>query len=385
MKRLTLVTWVVALPFLIPLLSSAADGKKSKPELTDDGTFSEPKVLQLKIEIPAAALEALKKLPKEYVKGTIHEGEKVYAMAGIRYKGGDAPTSTNPKPSFTVKFNEFITDQVCHGQRKITLDSCPADPTYLTELLANDLFRVAGVPAPRCAFARVEFNGKDQGLYLLSEGVNRDFLGRHFDKTKGNFYEGTHRDITAKLDKDSGDEGNTQAEVAALAEAARELDPAKRWKQLQTLLDLDGFFSFVAWEVIAWHTNGYSLNTNKYRLYHDPAANQMVFMPHGIEVAFPKPDAPLLPEFKGLVAKAVLNTPEGKTKYLERMTKLLMTSFKPDYLAVRIDDLAAKIRPHVAAGDAAAGSAFDQAVAQLKERLKQRAAFLEQQLKQGGK
>jgi spore coat protein CotH len=385
MKRLMLLCWIIVLglPAVFPLL--AAEGKKGKPELTDDGTFSEPKVLQFKIEIPAAGLEALKKEPKEYVKGTIREGEKTYSAVGIRYKGGDAPIGANAKPSFTVKFNEFITDQVFHGQRKITLDACPADPTFLTEMLANDLFRAAGVPAPRCAFARIEFNGTDHGLYLLSEGINRDFLARHFDKTKGNFYEGTHRDIAAKLDKDSGDEGNTQAEVAALAQAAQELDPAKRWKQLQQVLDLDGFLSFLALEVITWHTNGYSMSTNKYRLYHDPAADQMVFMPHGIDVAFSKTDGALSPDFKGLVARAVMTTPEGKTRYRERMAKLLATSFKPDHLAVRINDLAGKIRPHVARGDSAAGPAFDQAAAQLKERLKQRAAFLDQQLKQGGK
>jgi len=374
---------VAVLPFFLTPAGMGAETKKpKKTELTDDGTFSDPKVLQIKVEIPPASLQALTANPKEYAKGTIREGDKPYASVGIRCKGGDAPAGA--KPGFTVKLNEFITDQAFHGQRKITLDACRADPTYLTELLANDLFRLSGVPAPRGAFARVEFNGKDLGLYLLNEGVNRDFLSRHFDKTKGNFYEGSRQDITTKLDKDSGDEGITQSEVAALVEAARELDAAKRWQKLEQLLDLDGFLTFMAYEVITWHTNGYCLATNKYRLYHDPAADQMVFIPHGIEATFSRTDGPLVPEMRGLVAKAVISTPQGKSKYLERMSKLLATSFKPDQLQARITDLAARIRPHVGQGDSAAGPAFDQAVAQLKDRIKQRAVFLDQQLKQAG-
>src|SRR5262249_4879898 len=229
---------------------------------------------------------------------------------------------------FTIKFNEFVNGQRFHGQTKIMLENPTRDPSYLSELVANDLFRAAGVPAPRIAFALVQLNGKDLGLYVLSEGVNKDFLGRHFERTKGNLYEGDHNDVTDKLDKDSGDDHRDQPDLQALASAAREPDLAQRWARLQKVLDLDRFTAFLAAEVLTWHTAGYALKTNKYRIYHDPGSDKMVFIPHGLELAFGKVDGPLFPDMAGLLARAVLQTPEGKRQYRERMARLLSGQVK---------------------------------------------------------
>ena len=307
MKVLCLFTPILLSALLAPGHLLGAETKSNNGN--GDDLFSPPQLIELKIEIGDSAVEALRRTPKDYVKVAVTEGERVYASAGLRYKGSNSPAG---KPSFTIKFNEFVNAQRFHGQSKITLENPGHDPSYLSELVANDLFRAAGVPAPRNAFARVHLNGKDLGLYVLSEGVNKDFLGRHFERAKGNLYEGDHNDVTDKLDKDSGDDHKDQPDLQALANAAREADPAQRWTRLQKLLDVDRFTAFLATEVLTWHTSGYGLKTNKYRVYHDPASDKMVFIPHGIDVAFAKVDGPLFPEMAGLVAKAVLQTPEGK-------------------------------------------------------------------------
>src|SRR5262249_17949802 len=141
---------------------------KSKNGGSDD-LFSPPQIVELKIEMGNAAVEALRHAPKDYVKVTVTEGERVYANAGVRYKVSNDPAS---KPDFTIKFKELVNGQRFHGQSKITLEYPAHDPSYLSALVASDLFHAAGVPAPRQAFARVELNGKDLGLYVLSEGVN---------------------------------------------------------------------------------------------------------------------------------------------------------------------------------------------------------------------
>src|SRR5438552_13881670 len=75
-----------------PLQTTGADSKDPvKPKTNhQDELFSQPKVLQLKLEIPAAGLQALKKDPKAYVKATLREGDKTYADAGVRLKGHGA-------------------------------------------------------------------------------------------------------------------------------------------------------------------------------------------------------------------------------------------------------------------------------------------------------
>lgn len=362
---------------LLLALALAAPALHAASAETGPDLFAQPRVLSLKLEISPANLDVLKKEPKEYVKGALREGDQLHDNIGIRYKGKD----TGAKPSFTVKFNEFISARHFHGQKKFTLENCEGDPSYLSAALAYDLFRAAGVPAPRHTFARVELNGRDLGFYLLAEGVNRDFLSRFFDKTKGNLYEGDEQDVTEKLDKDSGDTRTEQPDREALVAAAREADPAQRWKKLQTALDVERFLSFAAMEVLTCHTEGYCLKTNKYRLYQDPGTERMVFIPHGLELAFAKPDLPAQPEMRGLIARAVLQTPEGQRQYRERLAKSFGAHFQVDALHKRIYELAGVIRPALTAKDPAAGASFDQAIAQLRERIAQRARSLEKEVK----
>jgi len=371
---------VITLSALFAVVSAleAAESKELKKSslAATEQLFSNPKVLEISVEVPQAQLDALKREPRVYVKAIVKEGTNVLANTGFRFKGTNM-TSKVARPDFTLKFNEFITDQRLQGQRKLGFESSRNDPTYVGEALANELFRSAGIPAARNTFALVKLNGKDVGLYVVSEGVNKDFLDRHFDKSKGNLYEGDGTDITDKLDKDSGD-GSGQADVKALADAARESNLEQRWKKLQTLLDIDRFLSFIGVEVITGHTNGYAMGKARYRIYHDPTNGKMVFMPHGIEAVFSRPDAPLTPEFKGLLARAVLETPEGKKRYREGLNKLLTKAFRLDVTQARIKELSGKVKPALKEG----AENYDKAVSDLLERIAARHKFLEQQLKQ---
>ncbi|MCI0745755.1 MAG: CotH kinase family protein [Verrucomicrobia subdivision 3 bacterium] len=348
--------------------------KKANLE-SSEGLFSSPKVLEVSIDVPQAQLDRLKSEPRIYVKAAVKEGSNLLDNTGFRFKGRDNINSA--RPSFTLKFNEFITDQRFQGQRKLGFESSAQDPTYLSEAVANELFRTSGIPAPRNTFARVRLNGKDVGLYVVAEGVNKDFLDKHFDKSKGNLYEGDGTDITDAMDKDSGDDSKDQSDLKTLAAAAREPNLQERWKKLQMLVDTERFITFAAMEVLLGHTNGYSLSKGRFRIYHDPGTDLLVFLPHGIETAFGKPDAPIMPEMKGLLAKAVLETPEGKKRYREEMSKLLTKVSRLSSAQSRIKELAGQIKP--ALKDSVA---HDKAVNELVQRVATRHKFVEAQLKQ---
>lgn len=378
-----LSNWIFGLAIAGGFAAAGAAGAAGKLPAEDE-LFSAPTVLQLQIEIPQSRLDALRQDPKTYVKGTVREGNKAYVNAGIRLKGAASAQLLDKKPSMAIKFDEFVTGQRFHGHEKILLNNSLRDPTYLCEAIGGELFRAAGVPAAKVTFARVELNGRDAGLYVLAQAPNRDFLSDHFKKTKGNFYEGNQNDVTDKLRLDSGDGPKDQADVKNLASAARENDPAQRLTKLSEVLDLDRFVSFVAVEAFTWHRNGYALDRDNYRIYHDPAADRMVFIPDGLDGLFSKANGPLLPGSKGLVARAVLETPEGQRLCRERMAKLLATAFKVDTLQKRVNDLAGKIRPALTR-DPKEAKAFDAAVTQLRETIAQRARVLEAELKQAAK
>jgi hypothetical protein len=377
-----LVACLLVLPVVAGLAGDPKPAKSngSAPAGGDD-LFAQPKVLRLKIELSDSAQEALRKDPKNYMKAIVREGERSYADVGVRLKGSATFQTIDKKPALSIKFDEFVKDQEFHGRGRILLNNAHQDPTYLSEAIGGEIFRAAGVPAAKVTFARVEINGRDLGLYVVAEAANKDFLSQYFKKAKGNLYEGSNNDITDKLEKDGGDSSTDQADLKALATACKETDLTQRWKKLTTSLDIDRFITFAAVEVLIGHHDGYTMDKNNYRIYHDPASDQMVFLPHGLDQLFAKTDEALIPEWKGLVARAVLSTPSGQQKYLETMSGLVAGAFKADTVQARIRELAALIRPALAESNSGVSKAFDDAVAKLIERVGRRAAFIEQQLK----
>jgi spore coat protein CotH len=376
MKSCKFTILVVALSCLAFTAQGAAkkgsSGKKTNPET--DELFAQPKVFEIKIEIPSGSVESLKNDPHKYVKGVVREGNKIYSDAGIRLKGSGSIHPIEKRPSLAIKFNEFISGTRLYGHSKIFLDNSHQDPTFVGEAIGGELFRAAAVPAPRHNYAHVELNGRDLGLYVLSEAVNKDFLGKYFSRTKGNLYEGENADVNEKLEKDSGDESKDQKDLKALAAAAQEADSAVRWKKITSLLDVPGFMSFAATEVFTWHHDGYCLGKNNYRIYNDPGTNQMVFIPHGYDELFVKPKGPLFPEWKGLVAKSLLDSSEGRAKYRERMATLLGTAFKTETINALIDKYSAVAKPALT-GEAA--QKYDAALTQLRSRIAERIAFIQ--------
>jgi spore coat protein H len=378
MKSLKSLLFWFALLGSLSLTSLQGASKKPNPEVDD--LFGQPKIFQIKIEIPSASLAALQKDPRKYIRGVIRDSSRTYSDVGIRLKGNGSFQPGDKRPALALKFNEFVSGVRFHGHSKVFLNNSHQDPTYICEALGGELFRSAGVPAPRTTYAHLELNGRDLGLYVLAEAVNKEFLSKHFVRTKGNLYEGSKADVTEKLEKDSGDESKDQKDVKALAAAAKEPDLAARLKKLNATLDVQRFISFAATEVFAWHHSGYTMSQDNYRLYNDPGTNQLIFIPHSYEELFGKPKGPLFPEWKGVVAKALLETPEGKSSYRDRMTKLLGTSFKADAINNKISEYARVVKQELGR-DPTQAQAFEAAVAQLRERVTKRVAFIEEELK----
>jgi hypothetical protein len=253
----------------------------------------------------------------------------------------------------------------------------------MEEILCGELFRAAGVPAARATVAAVWINGRGNGLAVLKEGFDRAFLRRQgFHHTHGNQYDGGWQtDIDKPLHLVSG-KGDVPewADLLALAAAANEPDPAARFERMAKLLDVDRFVSFVAMEVLAGHVDGYSLNVNNYRLYHDPKHDKVVFFAHGMDQMFYPPAGregeqrdPLYPAMKGLVARQLLATPEGRRRYEARVDQLLRDVYHVDRLHGRVDQLREKIRPALEELDPDSARLHDGLMGDLKQKIAARA------------
>jgi hypothetical protein len=259
------------------------------------------------------------------------------------------------------------------------------DRSYLSEKICRELFEESGVPVPRSGHAKVELNGRDFGLRVLVEGWNKQFLKRYFKDVSGNLYDGGFvQDITDHLQVNSGDDPKDRSGLRALVSAARERDLGKRYARLEQTLDVERFLSYVAMDVIQCDWDGYAMNRNNWRVFHDRSSNKMVFFPHGLDqmfgVARTTPSCRIRPHMQGMVAVALLETPEGRRRYLERVAELYTNVFHVDAILRRVDELATVIRPVIAESGPQAARAHDLQVSRLRRRIIERDQSLQQQL-----
>ena len=348
--------------------------KSSPPERGADIFATDSPVLRLKIEIAETNLASLRKDARKFVPAIVREGDMVFTNVAVHLKGAAGSfRQIDDKPALTLSFGKFIPSQRFHGLQKIHLNNSVQDPSYSTENICGGMFHSAGVPAPRVTNARVWLNGSDLGFYVLIEGFTRDFLGRYFKHTRGNLYDGGFlKDVTETLDKESGDDSKDESDLKALASAAQEPDPSKRWERLNKALDMDRFISFLALEVLVWDWDGYLMNRNNYRIYHDPSNDRMVFIPHGMDQMFWDANGSIRPNINGLVANAVIQTPEGNRQYRQRLTELFRDVYRLDVLTNRVEQLRARNRPAIAEIGPDAARDYDNAVVLVRDRIVQR-------------
>lgn len=348
-----------------------------------DILFRMNRVLNIEIELDGDATNSLRNEPRKYIEGTFKEGGKVYQRVGIHLRGAAGSTrSIDDKPGLTFNMDKFVKHQHFYGMEKFHLANSVQDPTYSTELLCGEIFREAGVPSARIAHATVTINGKFKGLYYLKEGYDKHFLKRHFKDSKGNLYDGGFlRDLDQPLDQLSGKEANQdQRELRALAEAAKDPVLEQRYNRLCQLLDMDRFITYLALEVMVWDWDGYPMNRNNYRIYHDPSRDKIVFIPSGMDQMFGEAEGPILPGFQGLIARSLLETSEGKTRYYARMRQLLKSVIRVEARMKRLMEVEAKVKPVFAGINKDEGLYYSQLMETLRERVRARFREVEKQL-----
>lgn len=323
-------------------VASAASAKKKKPPPGAE-FFTEPTLRAFTVEVSESELVRLRQSPRAYVTGQVVEAAQVLTNVGIRLRGHGSFRTVDEKPNFTLKFDEFTRNQTYRGLTKLMLHNATQDQTGFADFVARPLFTDAGLPSTRVAHARVQLNGRDLGLYVAIEAMNKEFLKEHFANANGNLYEANLTDIDVPLEQDTGVRSN-QLDRVELFRICTITNRAERWRELPKVLDVDKFVSFAAMEMLTSHWDGYILHTNNYRMYHDPRSGQFVFMPHGMDWALLRWNLSIDAPRKTIVGQAVLDTPEGSLLYRERVGKLFTNVMKFPVIADRVDRELAKIR-----------------------------------------
>ena len=69
------------------------------------------------------------------------------------------------RPSLKLDFDTFVDDRTYNGMSRMTLNNDRQDPSHTHQCMAYDMFRKAGLVAPRCNHSRVTVNGEELGVY----------------------------------------------------------------------------------------------------------------------------------------------------------------------------------------------------------------------------
>ncbi len=194
-KVLFCLTTVLAVFCLVSCANISSTVKKSGTEVkTDIPIFDTDRVHKIDIRISGEDWDDLQANPTEktkYKADADMDGELVEDVS-FATKGTSSLLIASKKPdntrySFKIKFNHYNKNQTWHTLRALHLQSSFADATYMKDYLSYSMFNRMGVPAPRTGYIWLTINGKDQGLYLAVEELDKQFL-KHNSLKGGNLY-----------------------------------------------------------------------------------------------------------------------------------------------------------------------------------------------------
>jgi spore coat protein CotH len=339
------------------------------------------KVPVFQITVDKAEADSLRREPRKYVKCTLKVGDQTLKDVAIHLKGAAGSfRGFDDRPALTLNVDHFAKGQRFQGMDKFHLNNSVQDPTYFNEFICGSMALEAGVPTPRTAHAVVELNGRKLGFYTLKEGFNKTFLHHHFADATGNMYDGGFlQDIDAALKLDSGTD-NGRKDLQALLKACQEPNLEKRFAALDKVLDVDRMVSNACMQAICTDWDGYCRNRNNYRVYFDPKSGKAVFFPHGMDQMFQNPGDAVWPGWGGLATRALLETPEGKKRYIARIKEMNEKYFKLADIYKKIDALVPRAVEAMEAVQKGSGKNYENEVKAYKDRLKQRSEFLAREL-----
>jgi len=293
--------------------------------------------------------------PYHYFKGNVTIGGKLFKNVGLRKKGLLGSVNAQ-RPSIKINFDKFGTEQEFEGVSLMTLNNNDTDASLVKQHMAYELFRKAGIPAPRCNFARVTVNGEYLGVYSHVESVRKDFLKRHFTKASGNLYEGQISDFTEKavgtFDVKTNAKKNDRNDLLKATKALAVPDE-QLFDAVGKVINLNDFYRYWAMEGLIGFNDGYSGNQNNFFIYNEPESGRFTFIPWGADGVFrarsgkaSQAGTPMSVMAEGAVAHRLYNTEKGRERYRSELLKVLDEVWDEQALQARLDKLTRMLRSH---------------------------------------
>jgi CotH kinase protein len=318
-------------------------------------------VVAIDLELLQEKKEELEAEPDEYVKGTFSLSKTDGTPGGTETPVASLPVEIKLKGNVLGSFREldkkaafklkFGKEAPFLGLRKMTLNNMVEDYSSIHETLAYEVFRAAGIAAPRTGFAWVRLNGEDFGLYLNLENLDKINLERWFGQFKEppqHLYEGEDG-----VDVEPGragefeiDEGKKELSDLEALIAAVEFPTGPGWAgHVSPQADLEEMSRMWAVEKYIGHWDGYSgeetpLRPNNYYLYSDQTG-RFQMLPWGTDNTWEPFKKPAFAGDAGLLFDDCVADPACEALYRRELRSVgkVAAGLNLDALAVQTADL----------------------------------------------
>lgn len=277
-----------------PGSSGGTTGDPIDHYLEAEPLFAFGKIAEFDLTLPDTSVLSLTNEPKNFTLGDLKakiDGQTYdLPSIGVRLKGNVGSfRELSQKAAFLFDFDRYTADQDLLGLTKLAVNNMVQDCSMQREILAYELFRDMGVPAPRAGYATVRVNGELYGLYTLVESAdNKHFLKHWYGDNDGTLYEGAYgsdiqTDLIPSFDQDNGPD----VALTDLFEFAAALDsftdPKKYATDVAAILDLPNYLAFSATEIYLGHWDGYAWTKNNFFVHRRTSDMKWQFMPWGTD------------------------------------------------------------------------------------------------------
>ena len=332
--------------------------------------FAPDNVLEVKIQINPLLWDRLRyqyrDITKERKPGEAFKSNYAYLPArvfindedlgevGLRKKGLIGSSSTQ-RPSLKIKFNHSKKGRKYHGLERLTLNNNIQDPSLVKQYLSYKLFRKAGLPAPRCNFARVYVNGQYLGVYTNVESIRKQFLKRAFNDSDGDLYEGMINDFREGMYETFEIKDGAGKKMKSIVRAVKALSKEgdDHLNELGQAIDIDQFINFWVLEIITGHWDGYNGNLNNFFVYSSSEDKRLRFIPWGTDGTwsmfnpFIGAKTARMTNASSLLARTIYLHPETRKTYRTALTYHLEKTWNEEEILSDIKEIHTMVENHV--------------------------------------
>jgi hypothetical protein len=326
------------------VLNGAAPSATLNP--ATESVFTTQTIHQIAFTFPLSTYQLLSDVERPEVHAQVNIDGMQYDDVGLKLKGGFSYDDMDGKPSFVVDFNQWAPGTKFRGLKAIKLHNGTCDPTRVRDHITYKLAREAGLMAPRVGWTEVFVNIEDiegnldplyYGIYILIEKHDDKMIAITYPESEetGIIFEPNEGEVegavwendfavsgTIDWDYETGPMPITEGSLDHLFEVNRIIGGPANADTVEELwghMNKERFLTYMAWETVASHTDGYKY-PNNWRVYVDGVTGLLELLPAGAEMTWDFDVAPWT--FGGTAAEWCLQSDACKRPYAEKILEV---------------------------------------------------------------